>query len=274
MTDLPLLPVSDLTADQARVELERLSAAIASADIAYHQNDAPNLSDADYDKLRQTFDDLAAAFPELLIHLKGSHRDMNSQYISSDLVRAGWISRIADDWLHVLDGAFKSDLVAILQRLPSKALQRIYLAAHSFPNGISEEDRTKRLREVLSFSVYGKSTVIDELIGVLRSADIAYYQQDAPFLTDAQYDKLRNSLDYYIRAAADKVYPPYLRKINKVGAPPSKNFHKIRHGVPMLSLGNIFTKADLEDFFYRARKAFPREYEAGEIEFVAEKMGF
>lgn len=66
MTDLPLLPVTDLTEDQARAELDRLSTAIAAADIAYHQNDAPDLSDADYDKLRQRNFAIEERFPALV----------------------------------------------------------------------------------------------------------------------------------------------------------------------------------------------------------------
>ena len=66
MTDLPIKPVEDLTEDEARVELERLASEIARHDIAYHQNDAPEISDAEYDALRRRNQALEELFPELV----------------------------------------------------------------------------------------------------------------------------------------------------------------------------------------------------------------
>ena len=66
MTDLSKKPVDDLTPDDAEGELARLAAAIAAADIAYHQNDAPELTDADYDAMRRRNDAIEEAFPTLV----------------------------------------------------------------------------------------------------------------------------------------------------------------------------------------------------------------
>ncbi len=66
MSDLPPKDIADLSEDEARAELERLASAIAAADIAYHQNDAPEIADADYDALKRRNDALEAAFPELV----------------------------------------------------------------------------------------------------------------------------------------------------------------------------------------------------------------
>ncbi|KKB09991.1 NAD-dependent DNA ligase LigA [Devosia chinhatensis] len=66
MSDLPLKDVTELTEDEARLELERLASAIAAADIAYHQNDAPEITDADYDALTRRNAAIEEAFPELV----------------------------------------------------------------------------------------------------------------------------------------------------------------------------------------------------------------
>ncbi len=58
-------PADSLTEEAARAEIERLSAAVAEADIAYHQADAPDISDADYDAMKARLLALEAAFPEL-----------------------------------------------------------------------------------------------------------------------------------------------------------------------------------------------------------------
>ncbi|UYO00762.1 MAG: NAD-dependent DNA ligase LigA [Devosia sp.] len=66
MTDLSQKPVEDLTAEEAEIELARLAGAIAAADTAYHQKDAPEISDADYDVLRLRNAQIEEAFPELV----------------------------------------------------------------------------------------------------------------------------------------------------------------------------------------------------------------
>ncbi len=66
MTDLSQKPVDDLTEQEADSELARLAKAIAEADIAYHQKDAPEITDAAYDALRRRNDAIEAAFPHLV----------------------------------------------------------------------------------------------------------------------------------------------------------------------------------------------------------------
>ena len=59
-------PVAELTPDEAAAELAQLAAEIARHDIAYHQNDQPLVSDADYDALRNRNAALESAFPDLV----------------------------------------------------------------------------------------------------------------------------------------------------------------------------------------------------------------
>ncbi len=63
--ELRTISIDALTEDQAREELERLADEIGRANIAYHGEDAPFISDADYDALRRRNDEIEARFPEL-----------------------------------------------------------------------------------------------------------------------------------------------------------------------------------------------------------------
>lgn len=90
------------------------------------------------------------------------------------------------------------------------------------------------------------------LADLLSRANKAYHTQDAPDLSDAEYDrlKLRN------KAIEDRF--PVLKRADspsdKVGAAPAEGFSKLRHDVAMLSLGNAFEDDDVVDFNARIRK--------------------
>src|SRR6478672_9173970 len=58
--------VATLTKAQAKVELKRLALEIERHDRHYYQDDAPKISDADYDALRQRFNAIEARFPEFV----------------------------------------------------------------------------------------------------------------------------------------------------------------------------------------------------------------
>src|SRR5690349_18498892 len=62
----PLTPTSKLTEEQAAGELQRLAKLIAEHDKRYYQQDAPTVSDAEYDALRQRNNEIEARFPELI----------------------------------------------------------------------------------------------------------------------------------------------------------------------------------------------------------------
>jgi len=64
--DSPPLPVEELTPLQAAAELEYLALEITAHDTAYHQQDAPVISDSDYDALRRRGDAIEAHFPDLI----------------------------------------------------------------------------------------------------------------------------------------------------------------------------------------------------------------
>ncbi len=101
----------------------------------------------------------------------------------------------------------------------------------------------------------------------LESHDRAYYQEDAPKVSDAEYDALRQRFN-----AIEARFPEFVTSESpsqKVGAAPSGRFAKVRHAMPMLSLDNAFAEDDVIDFVGRIRR-FLRLGDDDNIDFSAE----
>jgi DNA ligase (NAD+) len=101
----------------------------------------------------------------------------------------------------------------------------------------------------------------------IAAHDKRYYQDDAPTVPDAEYDRLRK------RYQAIEARFPDLKTLGsltlRVGAAPARGFAKVRHSVPMLSLDNAFAEQDVVDFVERIRR-FLRLGEKEKIVFTAE----
>ena len=104
-------------------------------------------------------------------------------------------------------------------------------------------------------------------ISDLRKHNQAYYDKSAPLITDTDYDKLKNDIINY-----EKKYK-FLKNQNSpsllVGFRPSKNFKKIKHKVPMLSLSNAFDEEDLINFEKRITNYLDKNISSN-IEYSAE----
>ena len=93
---------------------------------------------------------------------------------------------------------------------------------------------------------------LERLAGEIAEHDRAYYREDAPTVTDAEYDALRRR-----NAAIEARFPELIREDSpsaRVGTEVSGKFGKIRHAVPMLSLDNAFSDEDVADFAKRVRR--------------------
>jgi DNA ligase (NAD+) len=90
------------------------------------------------------------------------------------------------------------------------------------------------------------------LAEAIREADEAYYRNDAPDITDAEYDALRQR-----NLAIEARFPELKREdspTERVGAGPGEGFAKAAHAAPMLSLDNAFAPEDVADFVGRIRR--------------------
>src|SRR5262252_9389631 len=108
---------------------------------------------------------------------------------------------------------------------------------------------------------------LKRLAAEIAAHDKRYYQDDAPTVSDAEYDALRQS-----NAAIEARYPNLVRTDSpsrRIGAAPAGKFAKLRHAAPMLSLDNAFAEQDVLDFVARIRR-FLRLPEDEEIAFSAE----
>jgi DNA ligase (NAD+) len=92
----------------------------------------------------------------------------------------------------------------------------------------------------------------DELAEALRHHDALYYQQDAPEISDAEYDALRREL-----VALEERYPALVTPdspTRSVGAVPAEGFETAPHRGPMLSLDNAMNADEMRAFDARIRR--------------------
>ena len=96
------------------------------------------------------------------------------------------------------------------------------------------------------------SAELERLSREIAEHDTSYYQNDAPKISDAEYDALRGRLNDIEAAFPEMVKPD--SPSERVGAAPATGFKKVPHAVPMLSLGNAFDDDDVAEFLARVRR--------------------
>src|SRR5258705_10455517 len=92
-----------------------------------------------------------------------------------------------------------------------------------------------------------------ELAAEIDAANRAYYESDAPTLSDADYDQLFRRL-----VALEAAWPALVTPespTQRVGAHVAGTFDEVRHRTPMLSLSNAFSPDELPAFDARLRRA-------------------
>lgn len=103
------------------------------------------------------------------------------------------------------------------------------------------------------------------LAAELAKSDNAYYQNDEPYLTDAEYDELKHR-----NFAIEARFPELIRADSpskRVGATVQSKFNKIEHRFPMLSLADVFSLTEVEDFVLSVKRFLNT---AENIDFMAE----
>jgi len=106
--------------------------------------------------------------------------------------------------------------------------------------------------DVVDLSQAQASEELARLADLIARADAAYHGEDAPFLSDAEYDLLRQR-----NAAIEGRFPGLQRADSpslRVGAETSAAFGKIRHAKRMLSLANGFSEEDIAEFVAGIRR--------------------
>lgn len=100
---------------------------------------------------------------------------------------------------------------------------------------------------------------IEELSRQIEEHNFKYYVEALPSVSDYEFDKLLEEL-----IKLEKEHPEYLKPDSpsqRVGGQITKEFKTVKHKYPMLSLGNTYSEADLNDFDDRVRKALNGSYE-------------
>lgn len=105
---------------------------------------------------------------------------------------------------------------------------------------------------------------IVELKSLINKYDNAYYVEAQPIISDREYDDLFAELKELEQKHPNLITPD--SPTQRVGSDAIKEFERVQHDKPMLSLSNTYSEEEVRDFDRRVREALPNE----EIKYVAE----
>src|SRR5688572_26264735 len=112
--------------------------------------------------------------------------------------------------------------------------------------------RPRSMSDVQTLSEADAAAELERLAGEIARHNRLYHNEDAPEISDADFDALirRN-------AALEARFPHLVRDDSpsrQVGAAPAAHLSKVRHRAPMLSLDNAFAEEEVQDFAARVRR--------------------
>ena len=105
---------------------------------------------------------------------------------------------------------------------------------------------------------------VEELRKLIHRYNYEYYVLDQPSVSDAEYDALMQELRQLEAQYPELITPD--SPTQRVGAPPATGFQPVRHALPMLSLSNVFTEAELRNWAERVMRLL----KASNLDFVTE----
>ena len=96
---------------------------------------------------------------------------------------------------------------------------------------------------------------IEELTKLLNDAGYRYYVLDDPTMPDFEYDRLLRELEDLEKANPELALPDSPTK--RVGGQAVNTFGEVTHAVPLMSLQDVFSLEELDDFLVRTKEAVP-----------------
>ena len=96
---------------------------------------------------------------------------------------------------------------------------------------------------------------IRELTELLNEANTKYYVLDAPEMPDFEYDRLLRELEELEAAHPELALPD--SPTRRVGGEALSQFEKVQHPVPLMSLQDVFSTEELQEFLDRMKESFP-----------------
>lgn len=121
------------------------------------------------------------------------------------------------------------------------------------------------MSEMINMTEEEAKAELERIAKEMAKSDIAYYQNDEPYLSDAEYDALKRR-----NAELEAMFPQLVRADSpskKIGAPLQSGFGKVPHRFPMLSLGDVFSIEEVEDFIAGVKRFLNTE---SDIAFMCE----
>jgi DNA ligase (NAD+) len=179
-------------------------------------------------------------------------------------------SSLARDFSIFIPQFSPQTLKEAIERLPKGTVDQLYLTFHKQlidkvpPRRKISPKAIEEIRNSIFHSkLEGLGNIYENIRAFAGILESQYNTSLQTSYTDAQYDAIRAILEFL------REIQPQLPEATNVGAKPAEGFAKIRHRVPMLSLGNAFSEEEVTEFVERIRR-FLRLPEDETVAFTAE----
>lgn len=165
--------------------------------------------------------------------------------------RNSQLNDIVDDWLLLYPDTYKADLVTALAKFDDESIDEIH-SLHDRVKDLPEVQKRRVLRGLPEMYSAEIERMLQAYTARIERANDEYHNNDAPSLSDAEYDVLVKLLRLNLKSK--RLWNSYFKKIEAVGAAPARGFAKVQHVVPMLSLGNAFSDEEVTEFVERIQR--------------------
>jgi DNA ligase (NAD+) len=171
----------------------------------------------------------------------------------SGFASSEYVNHLADIFLIANPAAWKSEINEFIRQLDFELVDFLHYVLVQDLQYKTYEEKREIYIDPYDYIKKNVDSLQDHIFKKLKQWNQEYFENDAPSVSDATYDAVKR-FGLYLVAHKRRSLQRLSDLLQSVGSAPSSKFAKVRHAVPMLSLGNVFSVEEAGEFVARIRR--------------------